>query len=163
MGAIVKFIDAGTRSCELLIHPFVKIAYCPFIEEAAGDTSLIGNDKDKVAAIVELAYGLVCTFHPFAGARSMQITNVNVEHAVTIEKSCGFHEGRGANIMAGQSFSGRLRSTGGHPAAPLKSNRQICTSLSFKIRRDHFRINATLNYHIKMENWLATEKTTIPT
>jgi hypothetical protein len=87
----------------MILHVGVEQIHCRFLVKPAGNAGLIGDDEDVVAGVIEQTHGHWRSGRPFEIIDPVNITAVDIENAVAIEKCCG------TNLSGGKIKSRRIK------------------------------------------------------
>lgn len=86
MRAVVEGIKVGTDFLELAVHPVVDAPDVALGVVAAGDAGLVRHEDSEVAAVVDIADGLLGAGDPDEVFGTMEVVDVDVEGAVAVEE-----------------------------------------------------------------------------
>lgn len=84
--AVVKGVEVGADFLELAVHPVVDMLDVALGVVAAGDTGLIRHEDSEVAAVVDIADGLLGAGDPDEVFGAVQVVDVDVEGAVAVKE-----------------------------------------------------------------------------
>lgn len=86
MRAVVEGVEVGADFLELAVHPVVDPPDIALGVVAAGDAGLIRHEDGEVAAVVDIADGLLGSGDPDEVLGAMEVVDVDVEGAVAVEE-----------------------------------------------------------------------------
>ena len=86
MRAVVEGVEVGAGFLELAVHPVVDAPDVALGVVAAGDTGLVRHEDGEVAAVVDIADGLLGSGDPDEVLGAMEVVDVDVECAVAVEE-----------------------------------------------------------------------------
>ncbi len=86
MRAVVEGVEMGADFLELAVHPVVDAPDVALGVVAAGDAGLIRHEDGEVAAVVDIADGLLGSGDPDEVLGAMEVVDVDVEGAVAVEE-----------------------------------------------------------------------------
>lgn len=86
MRAVVEGVKVGADFLELAVHPVVDAPDVTLGVVAAGDTGLVRHEDSEVAAVVDIADGLLGAGNPDEVLGAMEVVDVDVEGAVAVEE-----------------------------------------------------------------------------
>lgn len=86
MRAVVEGVEMGADFLELAVHPVVDAPDVALGVVAAGDAGLIRHEDGEVAAVVDIADGLLGAGDPDEVFGAVEVVDVDVEGAVAIEE-----------------------------------------------------------------------------
>lgn len=86
MWAIVESVEMGADFLELAVHPVVDAPDVALGVVAAGDTGLVCHEDSEVAAVVDIADGLLGAGDPDEVFGAVEVVDVDVEGAVAVEE-----------------------------------------------------------------------------
>lgn len=86
MRAVVEGVKVGADFLELAVHPVVDAPDVALGVVAAGDTGLIRHEDSEVAAVVDIADGLLGAGDPDEVFGAVEVVDVDVEGAVAVEE-----------------------------------------------------------------------------
>ena len=88
MRAVVEGVEVGADFLELAVHPVVDAPDVALGVVAAGNAGLIRHKDGEVAAVVDIADGLLGSGDPDEVFRAVEVVDVDVEGAVAVEEDC---------------------------------------------------------------------------
>ena len=86
MRAVVEGVKVGADFLELAVHPVVDAPDVALGIVAAGDAGLVRHEDGEVAAVVDVADGLLGSGDPDEVFGAMEVVDVDVEGAVAVEE-----------------------------------------------------------------------------
>ena len=86
MRAVVESVEMGADFLELAVHPVVDAPDVALGVVAAGDTGLVRHEDGEVAAVVDIADGLLGAGDPDEVFGTVEVVDVDVEGAVAVEE-----------------------------------------------------------------------------
>lgn len=86
MRAVVEGVEVGADFLELAVHPVVDAPDVALGVVAAGDAGLVRHEDGEVAAVVDIADGLLGSGDPDEVFGAMEVVDVDVEGAVAVEE-----------------------------------------------------------------------------
>ena len=86
MRAVVESVKVGADFLELAVHPVVDAPDVALGVVAAGDAGLIRHEDGEVAAVVDIADGLLGAGDPDEVFGAVEVVDVDVEGAVAVEE-----------------------------------------------------------------------------
>lgn len=88
MRAVVEGVEVGADFLELAVHPVVDAPDVALGVVATGNAGLIRHKDGEVAAVVDIADGLLGSGDPDEVFRAVEVVDVDVEGAVAVEEDC---------------------------------------------------------------------------
>lgn len=86
MRAVVEGVEVGAGFLELAVHPVVDASDIALGIVAAGDAGLVRHEDGEVAAVVDVADGFFGAGDPDEVFGAVQVVDVDIESAVTVEE-----------------------------------------------------------------------------
>ncbi len=100
MRAEVGSLDRRAAGCKLSSHSCIQFKKSTFREHAPRNAGLVRDDKKQIASLME-AFGCIQNSgNPVPILLGMNVTVVNVDYAIPVEKGCFAHERSGSNQTA---------------------------------------------------------------
>ena len=101
MWAVVEGVEVGADGCEVFVHPVVNAEDVAFGEIAARNAALVRDDDGEEARVVDVFDGFAGTGEPFEVFGAVEVVDVDVQGAVSVEKDCWLHRSsfRGREVL----------------------------------------------------------------